>query len=367
MTIRLALTRLLPVWAVLAALLLGMILVALAGANPIVAYQALMRGAFADLFGFATTLVKTTPLLFAGLGVAVPLRAGLFNIGAEGQIYLGGLGAALVGLYVHGLPAIIHIPLAMLAAFAAGGLWALLPALLKVGRGVNEVITTLLMNYVGIYLISYIVGGPLIEPGAPYPYTRTLDPATHLPLLIPATDAHVGILIALGLALLLHVLFARTVYGFQLRAVGANPSAAAYAGLHVNRTLVLAMVVGGGLAGLGGASEVMGLKHRLFEGFSPGYGYSAIVVAFLSNGQPLGVMAMAFFFGALRSGANIMQRSVGIPVAIVYAIQGLAVLFLAASMVDQRRIRVLEPRQPREAGQVVVSAPAVEAAEHEPR
>jgi len=366
MKVRLALTRMLPVWAVLAALLLGMVLVALAGANPVSAYRELMRGAFADLFGFATTLVKTTPLLFAGLGVAVALRAGLFNIGAEGQIYLGGLAAALVGLYVHGLPAILHIPLAMLAAFAGGGVWAFLPALLKVSRGVNEVITTLLMNYVGIYLVSFIVGGPLIEPGAPYPYTRPLDPATNLPLLIPATDAHVGILIALGLALLLHVLFARTTLGFQLRAVGANPSAAAYAGVHVNRTLILAMVMGGGLAGLGGASEVMGLKHRLFEGFSPGYGYDAVVVAFLSNGQPLGAVAMAFFFGALRSGANIMQRSVGIPVAIVFAIQGLAVLFLAASLVVQRRSRAREPRQPWGAQHIDVAKPAAEAVKHEP-
>ena len=364
MTLRLAATRLIPVWAVLAALMLGMLLVRLAGANPFVAYSELLRGAFADLFGFSTTLVKTTPLLFAGLGVAVALRAGLFNIGAEGQIYLGGLGATLVGVYLHGLPPVVHIPLTLFAGALAGGLWALLPIVLRVTRGVNEVITTLLMNYIGFFLVSWVVSGPLMEPGAPYPYSRALDPATNLPVLIPATDAHAGILIALFLALLLHLLFARTAYGFQLRAVGANPMASAYAGMNVRVTLVAAMVLGGALAGVAGAVEVTGLKHRLFEGFSPGYGYDAIVVAFLSNGQPLGVVAMSFFFGALRSGANIMQRSLGVPVAIVFAIQGLAVIFLAAGLAIQRRSLVLELLRARLKGGATTDA-HVEAARHD--
>jgi len=361
MRLRAAAAKLLPIWAVLLALLLGMVLVRLAGANPLRAYGELLRGAFADVFGFATTLVKTTPLLLAGLGVAVALRAGLFNIGAEGQIYLGGLAAALVGLYLHGLPPLMHIPLVLVAAFIAGGVWAIVPVLLKVFRGVNEVITTLLMNYVGILLVSFIVGGPLIEPGAPYPYTRPLAPSTTLPVIVPGTDAHAGILLAIVLAVVLHVLFTRTSLGFQLRSVGANPAASAAAGMNVRATLVLAMVVGGGLAGLAGATEVIGLKHRLFENFSPGYGYDAIVVAFLSNGQPLGVVAMAFFFGALRSGANIMQRSVGIPVAIVFAIQGLAVLFLAASLAIQRRAHVGFRLRARRQASTPRAAPAVEA------
>lgn len=356
MTAQALFLRLLPVWAVLFSLVLGMGLVALAGANPLHAYAELLRGAFADVFGIATTLVKATPLLFAGLGVAIAYRAGLFNIGAEGQIYLGGLGAALVGLYIHGLAPVVHIPLALLAAFAAGALWGLVPILLKVARGVNEVITTLLMNYVAIFLISAIVEGPLIEPGAPYPYTRPMDAATTLPVIIPTTDAHAGIIIALVVAVILHVLFARTPFGFRLRAVGANPNAAAYAGINVTRTLILAMTIGGGLAGLGGAAEVIGLKHRLFAGFSPGYGYNAIVVAFLSNGQPLGVVVMALFFGALHSGASIMQRSLGVPVAIVFAIQGLAVLFLAASLALHRR---LAPREPAPVPALQSEGPAV--------
>ena len=343
MTARLVFVRLLPVWAILAALLAGMVLVRLAGADPVQAYLTLLRGAFTDVFGLATTLVKTAPLLLAGLGVAVPLRAGLFNIGAEGQIYLGGLAAALVGLFVQGLPGVLHVTLAVVAAFAAGALWALAPALLKVSRGVNEVITTLLLNYVAVFLVSALVSGPLMEPGAPYPQSRPLEPSAGLPVILPGTDAHVGILIGLACAVLMHVLFTRTSHGFRLRAVGVNPSAAAYAGINVNRTLIAAMLVGGGLAGLAGAGEVVGLKHRLFEGFSPGYGYDAIVVAFLGGGQALGTVVMAFFFGALRSGANIMQRAVGVPVAIVFAVQGLAVLFLAASLVVQQRARIRVP------------------------
>jgi simple sugar transport system permease protein len=217
---------------------------------------------------------------------------------------------------------------------------------LKIRRGVNEVISTLLMNYIATFLVSMVVNEWLKDPGAPYPYTAMLDPSAILPTLIPTTDAHIGILIALAFAALAYFVFSRTAYGFQLKAVGANPSAASYAGINVNRTLIGAMIIGGGLAGLGGASEVMGLQHRLYEGFSPGYGFDAVVIGFLSNGNPVGVVATAFFFGALRSGANIMQRNTGVPFAIVFAIQGLAVLLLAAS-IPLRRLLVARMRPPK--------------------
>lgn len=346
MVLRITLARLLPVWALALSFILGMVLVRLAGANPQQAFVFLVRGAFADLFGIGTTIVKATPLLLAGLGVGVCLRAGLFNIGAEGQLYMGALGAALVGLFVHGLSPITHIPLALLGAFVAGGLWGLIPALLKIRRGVNEVISTLLMNYIATFLVSMVVNEWLKDLGAPYPYTAMLSPSAILPTLIPTTDAHIGILIALAFAALAYFVFSRTAYGFQLKAVGANPSAASYAGINVNRTLIGAMIIGGGLAGLGGASEVMGLQHRLYEGFSPGYGFDAVVIGFLSNGNPVGVVATAFFFGALRSGANIMQRNAGVPFAIVFAIQGLAVLLLAAS-IPLRRLLVARMRPPK--------------------
>jgi general nucleoside transport system permease protein len=335
--LRLALLRLLPLWALVLAFALSMGLVRFAGAKPLDALSYLLSGAFADLFGIGTTIVKTTPLLLAGLGVGVSLRAGLFNIGAEGQIYMGGLAAALVGLFVRGLPAFIHLPLALLAAAAGGGLWGLIPGLLKTRRGVNEIISTLLMNYIGAFLVSMIVNVWLKEPGAPYPYTPQLASSAFLPIILPTTDAQAGILIGLALGGLIYFAFGRTTYGFQLKMVGANAVAAAYAGINVNRTMVAAMVVGGALAGLGGASVVLGLQHRLFEGFSPGYGFDAVVIGFLSNGNPIGIIATSFFFGALRSGADTMQRNAGVPFAIVFAIQGLAVLLLAASLPLRQR------------------------------
>ena len=335
--VRLVVLRLLPLWALLIAFGLSMGLVRFAGADPLNALAYLLSGAFADLFGIGTTIVKTTPLLLAGLGVGVSLRAGLFNIGAEGQIYMGGLAAALAGLFIRGLPAFIHIPLALLSAAVGGGLWGLIPGLLKTRRGVNEIISTLLMNYIGALLVSMVVNVWLKEPGAPYPYTPPLASSAFLPIILPTTDAQAGILIGLSLGGLIYFAFGRTAYGFQLKMVGANPVAAAYAGINVNRTMVSAMVVGGALAGLGGASVVLGLQHRLFEGFSPGYGFDAVVIGFLSNGNPVGIIATSFFFGALRSGADIMQRNAGVPFAIVFAIQGLAVLLLAASLPLRQR------------------------------
>lgn len=350
---RLWLVRLVPVWALGLALTLGALLIALAGGNPLVAYWAVLQGAFGDLFGFGTTLTKMAPILLAGLGVALAVRGGLFNIGAEGQIYLGGLGAACVGLYVPGLPALLHVPLALLASAAAGALWALLPAWLRVRRGVNEVITTLLMNYVAIHGVSYVVNGPLFEPGAPYPYSPPLLDTAHLPLIIPEADAHAGILLGLAAAVVLHVLLARTAAGYRLQAVGLNPQAAAYGGIPVARTMIGVMLASGALAGLAGAGEVMGLKYRLFDRFSPGYGFDAIAAAFLAGNQPLLVVPTALFFGALRSGGNLMQRAVGTPVAIVIVIQGLAIFFLTLGLVVaqwgparrflQRGVAVLAP------------------------
>jgi general nucleoside transport system permease protein len=330
---RLWLVRLVPVWSLGLALALGALLIALAGGNPLVAYWAVLQGAFGDLFGLGATLTKMAPILLAGLGVALALRGGLFNIGAEGQIYLGGLAAAWVGLYVPGLPGLLHVPLALLASAVAGGLWAMLPAWLRVRCGVNEVITTLLMNYVAIHGVSYVVHGPMMEPGAPYPYSPPLLDTAHLPLIIPEADAHAGILLGLAAAIVLHVLLARTSAGYRLQAVGLNPQAAAYGGIPVARTMIGVMVASGALAGLAGAGEVMGLKHRLFDRFSPGYGFDAIAAAFLAGSQPLLVVPTALFFGALRSGGNLMQRAVGTPVAIVIVIQGLAIFFLTLGLV----------------------------------
>jgi simple sugar transport system permease protein len=274
------------------------------------------------------------------LGVLVALKAGQFNIGGEGQIYMGGLGSAVVGLYLHGLPSLIHVPLALAGGFLLGGLWGLVPGYLKAIRGVNEVITTLLLNYIAQNLVSYMVSGPLKEPGAPTPFSPMIDLTAQLPIILPQTQTHAGIILGLIATVILWIVFAHTPLGYQIETVGQNSIAARYAGISVERTIMLVMALAGGLAGLAGSGEVMGLKYRLFENFSPGYGFDAIAIAFLSRGNLAGVALTSLFFGALRSGANVMQRSANVPVTVVYAIQGLTVLFIAISLVLEQRVVV---------------------------
>lgn len=329
-----------PLMAIALALMVGAVLILLAKANPITAYLILFKESLADYYGFGNMLTKTAPLLLASLGVLVPLKAGLFNIGAEGQIYMGGLGSALVGLYLKGLPPIIHVPLALLGGFLLGAVWGLIPGFLKAVRGVNEVITTLLLNYIALNFVSYLVSGPLMEPGAPSPYSPQIATSAQLPIIMPQTQAHAGIFIGLIATGLLWVLLARSPLGYQIAAVGLNPTAARYAGMSVERTVIAVMALAGGLAGLAGAGEVMGVKYRLFDRFSPGYGFDAIAIALLCRGNLAGIVLTSLFFGVLRSGANVMQRSANVPVTVVYAIQGLTVLFIAISFALERQFKV---------------------------
>ncbi|MGE0211157.1 MAG: ABC transporter permease [Parvibaculaceae bacterium] len=341
------------IWAVLAALLVGSGLMLLAGTDPIKAYGALFHGAFFDYWGFASTLVKTCPLLLAGLAVALPLRAGLFNIGAEGQIYMGALAATIVALYLPELPGPIHIFLATVAGGIGGALWALLPALLKAYQRINEIIVTLLMNFVALHFVSFIVSGPMMEPGAPYPYSREIPFSLFLPSILPRTDAHLGVVIAVILAIAIHIVMRRGVAGFTLETVGQNPAAARYAGMSVERHIIVSFLVAGALAGLAGTFEVLGHRYRLFDAFSQGYGYDGIVVAFLAALNPLFTIFSAFFIAGLRSGANIMQRAVGVPVTVIEAIQGLVILFVAMSLAVRSQTgfigRALERRRRTEA------------------
>ncbi|MBD1940678.1 ABC transporter permease [Microcoleus sp. FACHB-68] len=333
-----------PVVAIIAALLVGAGLIVLAGANPVTAYSALFQESLTTYFGFGNTLTKWAPLLLTSLGVLLALRGGQLNIGGEGQIYLGGLGSAIAGLYLQGLPAFIHIPLALLAGFLLGGLWGFIPGYLKAVRGVNEVITTLLLNYIALNFIGYLVQGPLMEKGAPSPYTAPIAKSAQLPIILPGSLAHAGILIGLIAAIILWLILQRSPLGYQITAVGFNPVAAQYAGISVKRTITLVMALAGGLAGLAGAGEVMGVKYRLFAQFSGGYGFDAIAIAFLSRGNIAGVVLASLFFAALRSGANVMQRSAGVPVTVVYAIQGLTILFIAISFALELKIGIKQPQ-----------------------
>jgi simple sugar transport system permease protein len=229
-------------------------------------------------------------------------------------------------------PAFVGIPLVVLAAMAGGALWAGVAGLLRAYRGINEVIVTLLMNFIAIYIVSYMVSGPLLAKGAPYPYSEELATGLHLPILMRQTDTHIGILFGLLFAVVLHLYFKHSARGFAFDVVGRNSAAARYAGIAVERQIVIAMAAGGALAGLGGAFEIIGLKYRLFHMFSAGYGFDGIVVAFMAGVQPLLIPLSGIFIAGLKAGAGSMQRGAGVDGTIVEAIQGLIVMFVAAGI-----------------------------------
>ncbi len=323
--------KLRTVWAVLLALFLGGILMALSGHSPIEAYGALFHGAFFDYYGLASTLTKMSPILLASLAVVIPLRAGMFNIGGEGQIYMGALLASVAALLLPEMGP-LHLLVVVAAGAVGGGLWALIPAILKAYRGINEVIVTILMNYIAINIVSFFVSGPMMQPGAPYPYSEEIPDNLMLSLIMPGTDVHSGILLGLVLSLVFWFVLKYSTLGFAWNTVGQNPVAAKYAGINVNRQILVSMFVGGAVAGLAGTIEVIGLKYRLYHMFSPGFGYDGIVVAFLASLNPILLPLSAFFLSGLQAGANIMQRATGLESAIIEAIQGMVIIFTAASL-----------------------------------
>lgn len=321
------------IWAVLIAMLIGAVFILLAGGDPIEGYTALFKGAFADYWGIGDTLVRMSPLLLAGLAVIIPLRAGLFNIGAEGQIYIGALFATIVALYLPDfLPAWFRIILCIMGGALGGALWAMIPGFLKAYRGTNEIITSLLLSYVAIYLIGAVLHAWLIEPGAPYPYSREIDKVLELPIFMPRTQAHIGIMIAWAAAILVAIMLWRTTLGQAIQVVGHNKHASSYAGLSVKKLTVLSFAMGGSMGGLAGTFEVLGLKYRLFDHFSPGYGMQGIIVAFLAALNPIGAIFAAIFLAGLQVGAGSMQRATGIDTTMVAALQGLVVLFVAVGL-----------------------------------
>lgn len=326
--------------AVVAALLVGAVIVYISGSSPYEAYRALYEGAFGSTYDFAQTLTRTTPLIFTGLAVAFAFRCGLFNIGGEGQLYVGGMTAALVGISFTGLPWYIHLPLALGAGAAAGGAWSLVPSVLKARVGAHEVITTIMMNYIGVFLCSYLANYPFKAEGW-VAQTDVVEPSAQLPRLVPATQLSAAILIALGCVVVAYYILYKTTLGYEIRAVGLNPEAAEYGGISVQKSIILAMFISGMLAGVGGAGEVLGLHKRFIFGFSPGYGFDGIAVAVLGRNHPVGVVLGALLFGALRNGGMVMKQMTNVPTDLVIAIQGIVILFVAAPEMFRiiRRIR----------------------------
>ena len=310
------------------ALAVSAVLILLAGADPLAAYWALLQGAVGDGFALGNTLARTTPLIFTGLAVAFAFRCNLLNIGAEGQLYAGALASVVIGIYLTGLPAVLHIALAITGGFMAGAIWGGLAGYLRAARGINEIISTIMLNFVAIFLVSYLVHGPLAEPPGFYHQTAMIAESARLPMLYPKSDLSMAIFIGVAFALVTAYVLWRTPFGLKLRAVGESAGTARFAGVPVNRYMFGAMSVSGGLAGLAGTTEMIGGQYRLLDFFSPGYGFDGIAVAFLGRSDPIGVVFAAFLFAALRVGANQMQRETGLPTSLILVIQGMVILFI---------------------------------------
>jgi simple sugar transport system permease protein len=312
-----------------------------AGYDAPLALGALWRGAFGSWDALiSATMVRTVPLVVLGLGIALAFRAGAFNIGGEGQFYAGAIAATWVGVHVSGWPMPLGAGAVLLAAAAAGVGWIALPVLLKLRFGVLEVISTLLLNFVAEAAVSYAVTGPLQEASHVYPQSAPIAVGARLPLL-PGSRLHIGMLLALGLAVGLWLLFTRTVWGFRLRAVGLGPAAAAISGrIPVKRVVGLALLWSGALAGLAGGFEISGVTYSLYQNLSPGYGFTAIAVALLARLHPLGVILSAILFGALEAGAQGMQREAGVPAVAVAVAEAVIILAVLLAEVFSRRRRL---------------------------
>ena len=319
-----------PILAIILAFAVSAVMIVAQGANPFEAYWAMLRGSFGSVAALANTGVRAAPLLLGGLGVALGFKAGLLNVGIEGQIYVGGSSAAAVGMIPLPVPGWLHLILAVAAGFLGGVVWGLIPAYLKAYRGISEIVITLMLNYVGIQVCSLLVHepSPMAEKGAFYPQSLPILPSAHLPILIKGTSLHLGIIIGLVAALFIYLALKYTPFGMRTRITGQNPEAARYAGIDVKRQIVLVLLLSCGFGGLAGTGEVLGLKLKLYDYFSMGLGYDAIAVALMANSNPIGVVFTALFFGALRAGAGKMETAVGIKTPIVQVIQALAVLFV---------------------------------------
>jgi ABC-type uncharacterized transport system permease subunit len=332
-----------PILAVFTALLIGAIIIWASGADPITGYIGLWEGALGKTRSLSETVVAATPYIFAGLAVALAFRGGLFNIGVEGQLFIGSICAAGVGYAVEGLPLIIHMPLTLLAGCLGGALCAGIPGFLKAKIGAHEVITTIMVNYIAIFFTNWLVTGPMQDPDTVVPQTRKILPSATLPSLFPDYRVHWGSILALFVALLVYWLLWKTVLGFEIRTVGASSTAAEYAGINVGRNIVATMLLSGALAGAAGAIDVIGLNRYFAPGFSIGYGFDSIAVAVLGKNHPLGIVLAALLFGAMNNGAGLMQLRTQAPIFIISVIQALILMFVAAEEIVRWIYRIRAP------------------------
>lgn len=327
-----------PLLAILTALIIGVLIIMATGSSfsdAMKAYGALVQGSVGSLRAISESLTAATPLIFAGLSVALAFRAGLFNIGGEGQALIGGMFAVWVGFSITGLPLYVHLPLAILAGVVGGAIWGFIPGVLKAKTGAHEVITTIMLNYIALRLVDYFLKTSIFQrEGRNDPVSKNVEASANYPAFLssidPALRVHAGLFVALGAAVLISWLLFRTTIGFEFRAVGANPNAARYAGISVTKVYILVMLIAGGLAGSAGAGQVLGVLDRATPGFSEGLGFDGIAVALLGRSNPYGVVAAALLFGGLRAGGQQMQVSASVGIDLISVIQALIIMFVAA-------------------------------------
>ncbi len=344
---------LVPVLSFVLALLFGALLLALVGANPLTTYRAMLEGAFGtpelwargQYYNLTETLVKATPLMLTGLGVAIAFRMLFWNIGAEGQLVMGGFAAGAVALWfpemLPFIPGWAYIPLMIIAGIFGGAIWGLIPAMLKAYLKVNEIITTLMLNYIAILWVQHLYYGPWKDPlGFGFPGTAQFPEYAWLPRIVGRV--HWGLIFAVIAAFLLWLVLDRTRWGYEIRLIGENLSAARYAGISITRNIVLVMLVSGGLAGLAGMVEVAGISHRLQQGLAVGYGFTAIIVAWLGKLNPWAVLLVAFLLAALVVGGDQLQISMGLPASIALVLQGAILFFMLGGEIFTRyRLRII--------------------------
>ncbi len=340
-------TALLPAAAILMALVVGAVIMIasspLVGGDvnpmlPLTAYWALVSGSLGSVDAMINTLVQATPLILAGLSVGIGFKAGLFNIGAQGQFLMGALTAAAVGVGVAGLPPLVAIPVALISGMAAGLAYGFIPGFLKAYTGAHEVVTTIMLNFVAIQIVAYVASGPLRGAGASFARTDTITTAV-LPVLA-GRNGHLGIIFAAIAVPVIAWLIFRSTLGFEIRTVGANPDAARYAGMHPRALIILTMSLAGLLAGLAGATEILGQVKHMPAAYATSVGFDAIAVALLGRAHPIGILFAGLLFGAMRAGAGLMQIQAGIPVQMINVLQAVILFFLAADLIVRAVFRI---------------------------
>ncbi len=320
---------LISIFSVILALFVAAIVFLIYGVNPLYAYQKIFEGAFGSYYGISETLVKAIPLLICGLGLAIAFKAMIWNIGAEGQLFIGATAATWVALTFQDKPAIVILMSMFCVGFLGGAFWGVIPGILKVKLKTNEIITTLMMNYIAIQLVMYLVYGPwkgTEEYG--FPYTNEFSTSAQLPYFLNTRIHYPTLIISLVLSILIYFLLTRTTLGYEIKVIGENPNAARYAHINYLKIIVLVMIVSGGLAGIAGVGEVAGIQHRLRVGISPGYGYTAIIVAWLSRLNPVAMIPVSILFGGLLVGGDAIQTSLNLPFATINMFNGLILFFI---------------------------------------